>query len=747
MPDNAVLAKMLERLYSAILSGPAINCRPHSSRQRVDLSQLGRLDVSANDIIAQLLGLEAKTKLAARAAEPPLSWLEREDLDEQQKTSVAAWQAQQSLLRKLKVIAEDAAAYQQDTGVNALCLGFPILSFPPRSEGDRTLKRILAPVVFVPIQMEVRSARGAGLTLQCAEGGIDRVFPNPGLLVWVEKQTGHKLRGLFEDENGEDPWREIAEAVNAVCSALELPAFSMSPETPLIPVPKGDSDDLQQPGILPSAVLGLFPLSNQGLIRDTTELIEAGAIEGPLTSFLTVSEPLAGSHTKSRPAERPQDAIHDEFLVSAADPCQARAVRLARTARGLVVHGPPGTGKSQTITNVIGDHLARGQRVLFVCDKRTALEIEQSFLDVHYRSRNADLISFSNDHFYQGRLQPIPAHPANRAKTPPLRLTHVAGVYEEQTNRKEAEKVVAIVRELLDSPKPPSLGVACFNLPQKDLISDLLAEAAESDPQFAERYQVALKRSGVATFEGLFVKNLENVQGDERDHIIISTTYGPDAKGKFRRQFGPLNRAGGGRRLNVLVTRAREAVHLVTSVPRAEYLAAPPTPAGQNPNGGYLLFSYLRFAERLAQFYADVSRNEVLAITDAMVTVRPTRTPSEQAVHFAEHLRDQLMYSSDVYWGNEGFCVDIAVQHPHRPEDVTVGVICDGTRYDKTDDVIEWDVFRTEILESQGWQLIRSFSPALFRDFENSLAKIRELHDKLVAADLAAISGQSESIQ
>jgi very-short-patch-repair endonuclease len=77
----------------------------------------------------------------------------------------------------------------------------------------------------------------------------------------------------------------------------------------------------------------------------------------------------------------------------------------------------------------------------------------------------------------------------------------------------------------------------------------------------------------------------------------------------------------------------------------------------------------------------------------------------------------------------------------------TVGVICDGTRYDKTDDVIEWDVFRTEILESQGWQLIRSFSPALFRDFENNLTKISELHDKIVAADLMAISAQSGSVQ
>lgn len=1398
------------------------------------MSQLAQFDVPANEIIAQLLGTDAKTKLVARAEEPPLSWMDRENLDEHQRATLNSWQSQQALFRKLKVIAEDAATYQQETGVNALCLGFPILSYPPKSDGDRTLKRVLAPVLFAPIEMEVRSGRGQSLTLACAEGGINRIFPNPGLLVWIEKQTGHKIKDLFDDENGEDPWREIMEVLKAVCSALELPIFSMSPDLALTSVPKTDSDDLQQPGILPSAVLGLFPLANQGLIRDTTELIDTPKIEGPLASFITVSESLVETSASPSLIKEQQNDIHDEFLVSAADPCQARAVRLARTARGLVVHGPPGTGKSQTITNIIGDHLARGQRVLFVCDKRTALdvvryrlekiglgglcavvhdpqrdqknlylgirsqldalpeitpardaarelegvnaelkrlhaelklfdrtvcakpdkghslhelvgmwldasqegasldchfqqfdvddlsafervlkevwsraetisystnawvpaaglavekllehpqtfwrssltslgllakqadelrdaefvqhyeqfstsaklrnamaeklelaiqangedqviawlkvppvdvaafakklealrgqrallehaavmpdldevvrhsptvrlasesgellrylqiapywhsflhfgcksrtskilrqyglplseanaqklaasiererarrslhdvlshmpvapstlvpedvnqmlamskrieslvrlfapeegekdlldqlrkwiapehlpglaervrrsashaerieaffvalegnslfsdcyrqnlrkrgaalvellpfinellrdfgtleslprmnwlvlalpvelgsavrkiltdiespgewqptllkcilekqisrtlqsmpelhrvdsqyysssferyrilkiakqsavkqatqslwfsrqqqrllattgsrlngvgaelrrrlflrgtkamrlrqvvaaganieggdplfdvcpvwmaspetvaqifprtpifdvlifdeasqcrleealpvltraqrvviagdpkqlpptrffetavastadaadasdeqgwfevqqrdiedllsaslnlEIEQSFLDVHYRSRNADLISFSNDNFYDGRLQPIPAHPSNRAKIPPLRLTHVAGVYEEQTNRREAEEVITIVRELLASARPPSIGIACFNLYQRDLISELLSGAAESDPEFAERYQAALKRSGAATFEGLFVKNLESVQGDERDHIIISTTYGPDPKGKFRRNFGPLNRMGGGRRLNVLITRAREAVHLVTSIPRTEYLSAKVIPVGQTPNGAFLLFSYLGFAERLAQLYADARLDGAPVMTDPIVHVRPTRTPSIQVPPLAEHLCNKLKLSSDVYWGNEGFCIDIAVQHPYQPENVTVGVICDGTRYDKTDDAIEWDVFRTEVLESQGWQLIRSFSPAIFRDFENTMKQIGELHNKIVAQDLMAISAQSGAVQ
>src|SRR5207244_10657702 len=137
---------------------------------------------------------------------------------------------------------------------------------------------------------------------------------------------------------------------------------------------------------------------------------------------------------------------------------------------------------------------------------------------------------------------------------------------------------------LLRRAEPPSIGIACFNLSQRDLIAQKLDELAQEDREFAERLAEAYVRRGAGSFEGLFVKNLENVQGDERDHIIISTTYGPDPKGKFRRNFGPLTKSGGGRRLNVLVTRAREAIHLITSIPRNEYLALPVLASGQSPN-------------------------------------------------------------------------------------------------------------------------------------------------------------------
>jgi hypothetical protein len=371
------------------------------------------------------------------------------------------------------------------------------------------------------------------------------------------------------------------------------------------------------------------------------------------------------------------------------------------------------------------------------------LSVEQCYLDVHYRSRNADLIEFSNRSFYESRLQPIPGHPSSRAVVAPLRVHRVDGVYEKRGNPKEAEYVVKIVRELLRRAEPPSIGVACFNLVQRDLITDALDEAAAEDREFAKRLAEARTRQGAGSFEGLFVKNLENVQGDERDVMIISTTYGPDAAGKFRRRFGPLARPGGGKRLNVLVTRARAEVHLVTSIPAEAYRSLPPVPDGATPGGGWLLFSYLKFAEDLDHLYQEGNRRRADAERDGraavgageaapppapgVVDALPSEVPSPFARALAERLADGHGLSSTVHWGNDGFCVDLALRHPERPGDVTVGVLCDGTRYPKAADAVEWDLFRTGVLEGQGWTLHRLWTPHFFRDPHAAMERVSSL--------------------
>jgi hypothetical protein len=356
------------------------------------------------------------------------------------------------------------------------------------------------------------------------------------------------------------------------------------------------------------------------------------------------------------------------------------------------------------------------------------LDIQQCYLDVHYRSQNADLIGFSNEHFYHSRLQPIPSHPRNISPHAPLTLYRVDGLYERRTNEAEANAVVQIVKTLLNRPKVPSIGIACFNLQQRDLIIEKIEEFAEKDPEFATKLQAARNRRGAGASEGLFVKNLESVQGDERDHLIISTTFGVDAKGKFRRNFGPLGAPGGSRRLNVLITRARREIHVVTSIPRTAYATLPPVPDGQQPTGVWLLFAYLSYIEQMSADYELAYRviKSNGGADRAAVESRKSKSPSNFSRALAEQLATAHNLGSTVHWGNDGFCVDLALHHPDRAEDVTLGVLCDTTRFMSNQDAVEWEVFRTTILEEQGWKLHRLWTPHFFRDPSGCMEKIAQ---------------------
>ncbi len=356
------------------------------------------------------------------------------------------------------------------------------------------------------------------------------------------------------------------------------------------------------------------------------------------------------------------------------------------------------------------------------------LEVQEAFLDVHYRSRNEALIGFSNEAFYTSRLQPIPGHPRNKAMRAPIRIKRVDGAYENRGNLAEARAAADLVAELLDTPQPPSIGIACFNLSQRDLILDALDERAATDRVFAERLDLARKRRGRDSFEGLFVKNLENVQGDERDHMIICTTFGVAKDGKFRRNFGALSQVGGERRLNVLVTRARDAIHVLTSIPRSEYLGG----VGQDEsrNGRHLLYAYLLYAERLEALYQNWQNELETARRDAApaCSVLATTAPSPVAEALGQTLHRTHGVGSTVHWGNDGFCVDIALTHPEMPEDVTVGVLTDFNRYRKTPDPVAWELFRALVLRSQGWELHRVWTPSLFRDASSQLNGILQSH-------------------
>lgn len=191
-------------------------------------------------------------------------------------------------------------------------------------------------------------------------------------------------------------------------------------------------------------------------------------------------------------------------------------------------------------------------------------------LQIHYRSTYRELIAFSNTAFYSRTLSIPSKRPVTEVrKTRPIELINVDSVYDKQVNVGEAWKVAEILRDLWSAPQAvrPTVGVISFNLKQANLIVEVLNEMALKNESFKAAYEEESKRKEDGEDVGFFVKNLENVQGDERDIIIFSTTFGKDPSGAFRRNFGKLGQLGGERRLNVAVTRAKNKIIMVSSLP------------------------------------------------------------------------------------------------------------------------------------------------------------------------------------
>ena len=405
--DNRILRKLLERLFASLLNGPSLNCRPYASRQRIDLLQLAKLnDLSPERVLAGLLGPDRQAKVSARVKPPKLhpqrdrAKVEQatepapaeadDELTPEERAAKKAFADQQAVLTKLRTITDDARTYENDTGVHTLQIGFPLLCLVPGGGQFGLTRRILAPLAFVSISMSVKAGPTPSVVFESSGDGADRVVPNVALLAWLERQTGQPFGDTDPDEAGDKPWAEIAAIAKRVSELLQapLPAMfagdSVPDDVSLQPAPRTDADDEPIATVIPSAVVGLFPMSNQGLLRDMQAMVDGEPVTGPIESFISAGvslEPPPIQDSADTTIEKHTRDFSQERLVATADPCQARAVRLARTSRGLVVHGPPGTGKSQTIANIIGDHLARGERVLFVCDKRTALDVVMNRLD------------------------------------------------------------------------------------------------------------------------------------------------------------------------------------------------------------------------------------------------------------------------------------------------------------------------------------------------------------------------------
>jgi len=326
----------------------------------------------------------------------------------------------------------------------------------------------------------------------------------------------------------------------------------------------------------------------------------------------------------------------------------------------------------------------------------------EAHLKWHYRSKDERLIKFSNACFYDNRLVTFPSA-CTDSDGRGVRLVYVPdGVWDRgrsRTNRIEARKVAELVVEHFTRFPHRSLGVVAMNNQQKEAIEDAIAEALEQRPDILPLLDPA------SVHEPFFVKSLENVQGDERDSMMISVGYGRDTNGHLSLNFGPLNMEGGWRRLNVLITRAKWHTTLVTSIRSHEL-------GGISPNN--------RGAVALRDFIAYAERNCELPQPPSAPTTEETND-FEDAV--ATALRDRGL-PVDQQVGASKFRIDLAIRDRRDTSRYVLGIECDGATYHSTRTARDRDILRQRVLESMGWRIHRVWSTEWFHDRDRAIERI-----------------------
>lgn len=321
----------------------------------------------------------------------------------------------------------------------------------------------------------------------------------------------------------------------------------------------------------------------------------------------------------------------------------------------------------------------------------------------HYRSRNESLIAFSNHRYYGGSLVTFPS-PVTEDRA--VSFHPVNGVYEKGGARINKTEAKALVADLVGRLKSPgfresklTIGVVTFNTEQQGLIEDLLDEERRKDPAIEPWFSDI-------ELEPVFVKNLESVQGDERDIMYFSITYGPDLHGAVSMNFGPMNRTGGERRLNVAITRARHELRVFSSL-KAEQMDLARTQA----MGVRDLKLFLEFAERGMRALAEAHSGSRGGFD----------SPFEEAVAAALARKGWQLHTQI---GASAFRIDLAVVHPDAQGVYLCGIECDGATYHRSATARDRDKLREQVLRGLGWDIQRVWSTDWWIDAAGTLDKL-----------------------
>lgn len=348
-------------------------------------------------------------------------------------------------------------------------------------------------------------------------------------------------------------------------------------------------------------------------------------------------------------------------------------------------------------------------------------QFDKNYLDFHYRSKHPYLIDFSNHAFYGSRLKPLPSSNPNK----PIDFIEVDGVFDEHINEAEADKIIEILGKIEPHPNGtfPSVGIATFNITQRNYIKRKIIQKQNEPNNTAFNEKItALEEAG------LFIKNLENIQGDERDIILISTTYGKKKDGKFIQAFGPINHSKGYKLLNVIITRAKEKVIVCTSIPQEYYGNYKDALEKEGANNRRAVFyAYLSYCKAVSDENEN-KRREILRDLDyfshsAREEERPSkRLFKEQVLEQAKERFPNLNFQLNHPFG--GYAIDILIE-PNGAKPIALECLS-KKEYEGELAYLE-DLHKEKILKNAGFGYVRIWSQDWWQHTERELDKLKKV--------------------
>nr|WP_315145787.1 AAA domain-containing protein [uncultured Flavobacterium sp.] len=360
-------------------------------------------------------------------------------------------------------------------------------------------------------------------------------------------------------------------------------------------------------------------------------------------------------------------------------------------------------------------------------DFGTELNFEKRHLDFHYRSRHPYLIDFSNYAFYNQRLKPLP----NTFDYTPIKFIQVNGTFSDHINDAEAEMVLSIIENninRLPSGEYPTVGIATFNIAQRNHIKSKILER-----QKFSKFEEFNSKIQELEENGMFIKNLENIQGDERDVIILSTTYGPGKDGKFAQRFGPINHSKGYKLLNVIITRAKYKVYVCSSVPEKAFMNYKDFLITEGSNNKRAVFyAYLAYSKAVSEGNNDsrigiltaLSENSTKSTSFNVDSFGELESPFEEEVY--QRLVDEMDESKLIpQMKVSEFRIDI-VYDPKIAGVPKIAIECDGAKYHSSREAYLHDRHRQKILESHGFVFHRIWSTNWWRNPQKETKRLIE---------------------